>query len=76
LHQASRVSIDEVRKKLDENEARVRTNLHKYGNCTSSSIPLLIFDDLREGNFSDNFIAVGFGVGLSYGSMVYVGESG
>lgn len=70
LHQASKVSIDNLIKILDLKDFRIPINLHKYGNCTSTSIPLLINDDMESGLFDGRFIASGFGVGLSYGSML------
>lgn len=70
LHQASKVSIDNLIKILDLKDFRIPINLPKYGNCTSSSIPLLINDDIESGIFDGRFIASGFGVGLSYGSML------
>lgn len=70
LHQASKVSIDNLIKALDLKDFRIPINLPKYGNCTSSSIPLLINDDIESGLFDGRFIASGFGVGLSYGSLL------
>jgi 3-oxoacyl-[acyl-carrier-protein] synthase-3 len=74
LHQASKVSIDNLIKILDLEDFRIPINLHKYGNCTSTSIPLLINDDIKSGLFDGKFIACGFGVGLSYGSMIMDGK--
>ncbi len=74
LHQASKVSIDNLIKILDLKDFRIPINLHKYGNCTSTSIPLLINDDMESGLFDGRFIASGFGVGLSYGSMLMDGK--
>lgn len=71
LHQASKVTLDQLIKRLElPSDIRVPTNLSAYGNCTSSSIPLLIRDDLINGRLSDTYCASGFGVGLSYASMM------
>lgn len=71
LHQASKVTLEQLVKKLElPSDIRVPTNLGAYGNCTSSSIPLLIRDDLINGRLSETYCAAGFGVGLSYASMM------
>jgi 3-oxoacyl-[acyl-carrier-protein] synthase-3 len=71
LHQASKVTLEQLIKKLElTSDIRVPTNLGAYGNCTSSSIPLLIRDDIINGQSCETYCAAGFGVGLSYASMM------
>jgi 3-oxoacyl-[acyl-carrier-protein] synthase-3 len=74
LHQASQVTLDLLIKNLDlSEEFLIPSNLRNYGNCTSSSIPLLIMDDMKSNCYTGNFFASGFGVGLSYGAA-YIGD--
>jgi 3-oxoacyl-[acyl-carrier-protein] synthase-3 len=70
LHQASKITLDMLVQNLNlGSNFLIPRNLFSYGNCTSSSIPLLILDDLNAGRFTESFFASGFGVGLSYGAV-------
>jgi 3-oxoacyl-[acyl-carrier-protein] synthase-3 len=74
FHQGSKYILDTLAKRLALSEAQLYSNLHKYGNTVSSTIPLMLcdtWDGLRKG---DNLIICGFGVGLSSScSLVTVG---
>lgn len=67
LHQGSRVVVENIAQRL---EALDRTQFHaqEYGNAVSSSIPIVLADNLQPG---DQRVAIsGFGVGLSWASTV------
>jgi len=68
-HQANKRIIEATasRMKLDIN--KVMMNIHKYGNTTSATLPLLLNDyesKLRKG---DNIIFTAFGGGFSWGAI-------
>ena len=71
FHQANAFIIQNIVKKLniDSNKAPCKS-ISKYGNTSSSSIPLAICDFYKENKIEKNLnvILSGFGVGLSWGS--------
>lgn len=68
LHQANKMIVDKVSKKLKFEEVRVPTSYEKFGNTSCSSIPLTmvhkISSELRTKKL--NLVACGFGSGLSW----------
>lgn len=73
LHQGSRIVVDTIARQL---HAAGRAGFHcaDYGNTVSSSIPLVLAEQIGE---SDRVLAVsGFGVGLSWASTVLTRSSG
>jgi 3-oxoacyl-[acyl-carrier-protein] synthase-3 len=76
FHQANKYMNDIIRKKLDIPAEKAPGTLKDFGNTSSASIPLTIVCELRDViNGSDqagvNLLACGFGVGLSYGSVMF-----
>jgi 3-oxoacyl-[acyl-carrier-protein] synthase-3 len=76
FHQANKYMNEIIRKKLDIPVEKVPYSLKNFGNTSSASIPLTIVSELREViNSTDkqglNFVACGFGVGFSYGSVMF-----
>ncbi|HOJ11688.1 MAG TPA: beta-ketoacyl-ACP synthase 3, partial [Clostridiales bacterium] len=71
-HQANIRIIDGASKRLNISSDRIFTNVHKYGNTSSVSIPLALDESLREGRVKkgDNIILVGFGGGLTWASAL------
>jgi 3-oxoacyl-[acyl-carrier-protein] synthase-3 len=73
LHQANKQINERIAQKLNFESERVPSSLTYYGNTSSASIPLSIItsigvqlrDELKR------FIACGFGVGLSWGSVYF-----
>ena len=51
---------------------KVYTNLHKYGNTSSASIPIALDEAYREGHIDkgDRILIVGFGAGLTWGASI------
>jgi 3-oxoacyl-[acyl-carrier-protein] synthase III len=72
FHQASKMTLDSLvrRMKLDNN--RVFVNFHNIGNTVSASIPIALKDAQDKGiiNVGSTIILSGFGVGLSYGTIL------
>lgn len=74
LHQANSRIMDSVAKKLGLSSERFFKNLNKYGNTSSASIPLALYDVQDQLNPGDKIILCGFGGGLTWGSMLLVWE--
>lgn len=70
FHQANKLIIDTIRKKLKIEPDKVPFSLTKYGNTSSASIPLTICDQLSEKSKNKKMLFCGFGVGLSWGSCI------
>lgn len=71
-HQANTRIIKSATKYLKLEEAKVYENLHKYGNTSSASIPIALYEAITEGRVKekDNLVFVGFGAGLTWGATV------
>lgn len=71
-HQANRRIIDATAKRLGLDSDRVFTNLHRYGNTSSASIPIALDEANRQGVLKpDNkLLLVAFGGGFTYGSAL------
>lgn len=72
FHQASKVTLDSLVKILKVDPEKVFVNLENIGNTVSSSIPLALADARKQNKIKDQdlILLTGFGVGLSYGSML------
>lgn len=73
FHQANMKMNNLIVKKLKLNPEKVPSCMYRFGNTSSASIPLTIVTQLK-GTFEDNvtrFICCGFGVGLSWGTVVF-----
>ena len=72
FHQANLLMNESIRKKLRIEKEKVPYSLSKYGNTSSASIPLTIVSELNKEVTSAplNMVLCGFGVGLSWGSVV------
>ena len=71
-HQANRRIIDHAARRLGLEEARVFSNVDRYGNTSAGSIPLCLDEAWRQGRIEpgDIVLMVGFGGGLAWGSCV------
>jgi 3-oxoacyl-[acyl-carrier-protein] synthase III len=72
FHQANMMMNDKIRSKLKIAAEKVPYSITDYGNTSSASIPLTIVSRLQAqlaGN-SKTLLACGFGVGLSWGSVI------
>jgi 3-oxoacyl-[acyl-carrier-protein] synthase III len=65
-HQANKYMITQLAKKIGFEKNKLLTSLEKYGNTSSSSIPLTISDHSNKINFKGKKLLLsGFGAGLS-----------
>lgn len=71
LHQANKFLCEKIRKKLNFSLPQTPYNIDRFGNTSGASIPLLMVTELRDTlqNNKLQFVASGFGVGLSLGSV-------
>ena len=72
IHQANKLIVDRVVKKLKLPLDKVPYNLEEFGNLGGASIPSLMVTRLRERLQSDNptrLLCSSFGLGLSWGTM-------
>ncbi len=70
-HQANIRIMESSRERLELPEEKMSKTIHKYGNTSSASIPLSLYDELRSGKIKDGDIVVmvGFGGGLTWGAI-------
>lgn len=68
LHQGSRIIVETIAKKLGIAVDRAPYRIHDYGNTISSTIPLLLKEELASENPAHRMAISGFGVGLSWSS--------
>jgi 3-oxoacyl-[acyl-carrier-protein] synthase-3 len=68
-HQANKRIIDYTAEIMGMTEDKILTNIERYGNTTSGTLPLLLWDYEKELNQGDNLILATFGGGFTWGSM-------
>lgn len=77
FHQANMLMNEKIRTKLKLPAEKVPYILKDFGNTSSTSIPLTLVARLKERlrNNDLNIVACGFGVGLSWGSILFSTKS-
>ena len=65
FHQASKIVLDNLKRKLNITSKQMYGNINKYGNTVSSTLPILLKDLKKKTNRKQEVILCGFGVGLS-----------
>ena len=68
-HQANKRIIDATAHRMGLNEDKVLVNIHKYGNTTSATLPLLLADFENQLKKGDNLIFASFGGGFTWGAI-------
>lgn len=68
-HQANKRIIEATAERVGLSEENVMLNIQKYGNTTSGTIPLCLYDWKDQLNFGDNLILVSFGGGYTWGAI-------
>lgn len=71
-HQANIRIIESAAKRLGVSMEKVGLSIDKYGNMSSASIPVTLFEEYDNGKFKkgDRIVIVGFGAGLTYGAVL------
>ncbi|MEN8856510.1 MAG: beta-ketoacyl-ACP synthase III [Flavobacteriaceae bacterium] len=68
-HQANKRIIEATTKRISLDPAKVMMNIHKYGNTTSATLPLLLADYEDQLKKGDNLIFAAFGGGFTWGAI-------
>ncbi|RMD73916.1 MAG: 3-oxoacyl-ACP synthase, partial [Bacteroidetes bacterium] len=68
-HQANRRIIEAVANMMDFPLERVMINIHKYGNTTTATIPLCLWEWEHQLKKGDNLILTAFGGGFTWGAV-------
>lgn len=72
FHQASKVVMENIIRKLKLDRDKFLTNYHECGNTISCTIPILLKQKIDEGliHRGNKLMMFGFGVGYSYGACI------
>lgn len=72
MHQANKRINERVQKMLDIPNEKVIHNIHKFGNTTAATIPLLWDESVRTGRIrsGDLVLMVAFGAGMNWGALL------
>lgn len=70
-HQANIRIMEAARQRLGIPEEKMSTQVKKYGNTSSASIPIALSEDVKAGKIKENdlVVLVGFGGGLTWGAV-------
>lgn len=72
FHQANKYMINYIRKMLEIDKDRFYVCMEHVGNTVSSTIPIAMVEAMAEGRLHGKVLLAGFGVGLSWGSVVLI----
>jgi 3-oxoacyl-[acyl-carrier-protein] synthase-3 len=67
-HQANKRIIEATAKRVGVSKEKVMMNIHRYGNTTSATLPLLLADYESQLKKGDNLIFAAFGGGFTWGA--------
>ncbi|HOB28911.1 MAG: beta-ketoacyl-ACP synthase III [Dethiobacteria bacterium] len=72
LHQANLRIIESIRKRLKLPREKVPVNIDRYGNMSSATIPIALYEEVAAGRLKegDLLAAVAFGAGLTWGGIL------
>lgn len=68
-HQANKRIIDATAERMGVGPEKVMLNIHKYGNTTSGTIPICLWEWENQLHKGDNLILAAFGGGFTWGSI-------
>lgn len=68
-HQANKRIIDATAKRMGVGSEKVMLNIQRYGNTTSGTIPLCLWDYEKQLKKGDNIILSAFGGGFTWGAI-------
>lgn len=73
FHQANIKMLETIKKKLKLSDEKVPYSLRRFGNTSSASIPLTVVTELKERlkGKATTLVGCGFGVGLSWGTILF-----
>ncbi|TRX35057.1 beta-ketoacyl-ACP synthase III [Flavobacterium restrictum] len=68
-HQANKRIIDATANRMNLEDSKVLMNIENYGNTTSATLPLVLFDFEKTFKKGDTIIFAAFGGGFTWGSI-------
>jgi 3-oxoacyl-[acyl-carrier-protein] synthase-3 len=68
-HQANKRIIDATSRRMGVGDEKVMLNIEKYGNTTTATIPLCLWDWETKLKKGDNLVLAAFGGGFTWGSI-------
>lgn len=68
-HQANKRIIDATAERIGLTDDKVMVNIHKYGNTTSATIPLVLGEYEKQLKKGDNIVLAAFGGGFTWGAI-------
>jgi len=68
-HQANKRIIDATANRMGLQSDKVMINIDRYGNTTSATLPLLLWDYEKQLKQGDNLVFAAFGGGFTWGSI-------
>lgn len=68
-HQANNRIIEATSRRMKISDEKVMKNIHRYGNTTSATLPLCLFDYEKKLKKGDNLIFASFGGGFTWGAI-------
>ncbi|TPE42124.1 beta-ketoacyl-ACP synthase III [Pontibacter mangrovi] len=68
-HQANKRIIEATANRMGLSNEKVMLNIHKYGNTTSGTIPLCLWEYEKQLKKGDNVILAAFGGGFTWGAI-------
>jgi 3-oxoacyl-[acyl-carrier-protein] synthase-3 len=68
-HQANKRIIDATANRMNLEDSKVLMNIERYGNTTSATLPLVLYDFEHLFKKGDNIILAAFGGGFTWGSI-------
>jgi 3-oxoacyl-[acyl-carrier-protein] synthase-3 len=71
IHQANQMINKLIQKRLKVEDERCPYNIADFGNTSSTSIPLMMVNKLKDKVANKKIIACGFGTGLAWGAMYF-----
>lgn len=71
IHQANQMINKLIQKRLKVDDEHCPYNIAEFGNSSSTTIPLIITNKLRESFGGKKVVACGFGTGLAWGALYF-----
>lgn len=72
LHQANKLILSNIAKRMKVDMSKVPMSLGEYGNTTSASIPLtIVANNEGKNDVNEKVLACGFGTGLAWGAVYF-----
>lgn len=70
FHQANKFMLNFLRKKIKIENEKFHYFMSEVGNTVSSTIPIVLYETIKDNNLTGNILLAGFGVGYSWGGTV------